>query len=479
MQTRKKVLNNFIWRFLERCGAQGVSMIVSIILARLLEPEVYGTLALVTVISSILQVFVDCGLSGGLVQKKDADDLDFSSVFYFNLLACLVIYGVVFILSPYIALYYRRPDLTKVIRVLSLTVIIAGVKNVQHAYVARNMIFKRFFFATLAGTIGAAVIGIWMAYRGYGVWALVAQHLFNTLLDTIVLWFTVKWRPKLLFSWERLSKLLGYGWKLLAASLLDRVYGRLRTLIIGKRYTDADLAFYNKGGLFPGTAVDNMNIAITSILLPSLAQQQDSPARVREMMRRSVKVNTYIVMPMMAGLAACAVPLVRIFLTEKWLPSVFYMRIFCFSYAFYPLHFINLNAVKALGRSDMYLKAEIAKKIVGLAAIAVSMWISVEAMAYTLIITAFTGLWINSSPNKKLLDYGFFEQLRDILPQTLLSLVMGAIVAALSFTPMADGLLLAVQIVSGIAFYIIGSVLLKIDSFGYVLDMAKSYLKKR
>ena len=478
MNTRKKILSNFLWRFFERCGAQGVSMIVSIVLARLLDPEVYGTLALVTVISSILQVFIDSGLSGGLVQKKNADDLDFSSVFYFNIVVCIILYCIVFFLSPSIARFYERPDLVPVIRVLSLTLIVAGLKNVQHAYVARNMIFKRFFFATLAGTIGAAVIGILMAYRGFGVWALVAQHLFNTVVDTVILWITVKWRPKLLFSWNRLKSLLGYGWKLLAASLLDRIYSNIRTLIIGKKYSESDLAFYNKGGLFPGTAIDNMNIAISSILLPSMSAEQDSTIRVRDMMRRAIKVNTFIVFPMMAGLAACATPLTKIVLTGKWLPSVFYMRLFCFSYAFYPLHFINLNAVKALGRSDMYLKAEVAKKIVGLICIITTMWISVKAMAFSLVITAITGLYINSYPNKKLLGYGFLNQIRDIFPQAILSCIMGIVVWGVSLVNLPEHLILISQILIGIVIYIIGSILSKNDSYYYVLETVKSYLKK-
>ena len=218
----KNIVSNFIWRFAERCGAQLVSFVVSIVLARILAPEDYGTIALVTVFTAILQVFVDSGLGTALIQKKDADDLDFSSVFYFNFSICLVLYAVMFIVAPYIAIFYEDMTLTSVIRVLSLTIVISGVKGIQQAYVSRNMLFKRFFFSTIGGTIFSAFLGIGLAFSGCGVWALVAQQLSNTMIDTLILWITVKWKPKKEFSWKRLRTLFSYGWKLLVSSLLDR-----------------------------------------------------------------------------------------------------------------------------------------------------------------------------------------------------------------------------------------------------------------
>ena len=237
---KSKVITNFIWRFAERLGAQGVSFIVSIILARLLEPEVYGTVALVTVITTIFQVFVDSGMGNALIQKKDADNLDFSSVFYFNFTVCIILYFGMWIMAPFIATFYEMPELTPLVRVISLTLIISGVKNVQQAYVSRNLLFKKFFFSTLGGTIFSAFLGIWMAYRGLGPWALVAQQLSNAAIDTLILWLTVKWRPQLVFSFFRLRELFAFGWKLLASSLLDTIYNNLRSLIIGKLYSSAD-----------------------------------------------------------------------------------------------------------------------------------------------------------------------------------------------------------------------------------------------
>ena len=344
-----KVLSNFFWRFFERCGAQGVTFIVSIILARLLDPDVYGTVALVTVFTTIMQVFVDSGMGNALIQKKEADNLDFSSVFFFNISVCSLLYLIMFIAAPFIAAFYKMPELTSVVRVLSLILIISGVKNVQQAYVSRNMQFKKFFFSTIGGTIGAAVVGIVMAYLGFGVWALVVQMLFNAAVDTLILWITVKWRPKMMFSFQRLKTLFSFGWKLLASSLLDRVYNDLSQHIIGKLYSSNDLAFYNQGKKFPHLIVTNINTSIDSVLLPTMSKAQDDKNVVRSMTRRAIKTSTYIMMPVMIGLAVCAESLVSLILTDKWLPCVLFLRVFCITYAFYPIHTANLNAIKAMG----------------------------------------------------------------------------------------------------------------------------------
>lgn len=479
MTQGKNVSTNFIWRFLERCGAQGVSFVVSIILARLLDPTVYGTVALVNVFTAILEVFITHGLGTALIQKKDADDLDFSTAFYFNVAVCLFLYAGMFFAAPLIAKFYNRPELTPLVRVLSLTIVISGVKNIQHAYVARQMQFKRFFFATLGGTIGAAVIGIFLAYKGFGVWAIVAQSLFNHTVDTIILWITVKWRPKWKFSFARLKILYSYGWKLLVSALLDKGYTELRSLIIGKMYAPESLAFYNKGQHFPNSIVSNINSSIDSVLLPSMSRAQDSKARVKSMTRRAIKTSSYLMMPLMMGLAVCATPLIDLLLTAKWLPCVMYMRIFCFTCAFHTIHTANLNAIKAMGRSDLFLKLEIMKKVIGLASILITMWISVEAMAYSLLITSVLSQIINSWPNKKLMNYSYLEQLRDILPHIGLSVLMGAIVYCVTIFKLPDILTLCIQVPLGAAVYIGASKLFKVESFHYVLDMAKSYLPKK
>ncbi|MBE6986460.1 MAG: lipopolysaccharide biosynthesis protein [Ruminococcaceae bacterium] len=479
MASKNSFFNNFIWRFLERCGAQLVAFAVSIVLARVLDPKVYGTVALVTVFTAIMQVFIDSGVGTALIQKKEADDLDFSTVFFFNLGLCLLLYAVMFFCAPLVSDFYGIPELTEIVRVLSLTIIISGVKNIQQAYVSRNMMFKRFFFATLGGTVGAAVLGIWMAYRGYGVWALVAQHLFNTAMDTLILWITVKWRPRWMFSWNRLKELFSYGWKLLVSGLMDSVYNELRQMIIGKLYTTQDLAHYNRGKQFPFLIINNVNTSIDSVLLPTLAKEQDDKSRVRSMTRRAIKTSTYIMAPLMMGLAFIAEPLIKLLLTEKWLPCVPFLRIFCITYMFYPIHTANLNAIKAMGRSDLYLKLEIIKKVIGVVVLLCTMWHGVEIMAYSLLLTSVASQIVNSWPNRKLLDYSYIDQMKDILPSILLALFMGACVYWIGILEMNNLLILLLQIALGAALYIGGSMLFRLEAYGYLVRQLRRFFKRR
>lgn len=470
---RGAIISNFIWRFAERVGAQLVAFIVSIVLARMLDPEAYGVVALITVIIVIMQVFVDSGLGNALIQKKDADNLDFSTVFYTNILFCSILYIGLYLASPYIARFYRNMALIPYIRVLGLTVLISGIKNVQQAYVSKHMLFKKFFFSTLGGTVTAGVIGITMALMGAGAWALVAQQVINLTIDTLILWIIVKWRPERSFSLERLRVLFGFGWKILASSLLDTVYTNVRQLIIGRMYTSVDLAQYNRGRQFPNLIVQNVNTSIDSVLLPVLSNAQDDKEHVRSMTRRSIKISTYIMAPLMMGLVSIGDPLIKLVLTEKWLPCVPYMQIFCITYMFFPIHTANLNAIKALGRSDLFLKLEIWKKIVGMAALLSTMWISVKAMAYSLLITSILSQIINSWPNKRLLGYSYVQQLKDILPGIALAVFMGVCIYPVQFLNLSKIVTLAIQIPLGALIYLIGSVLFKMESFYYLWNIVK------
>lgn len=475
---KNTTIKNFIWRFAERCGAQLVTFIVSIVLARLLAPEDYGTIALVTVFTTILQVFVDSGLGTALIQKKDADDLDFSSVFYFNFFVCIVLYIGMFLAAPIIAGFYGDSSLIPIIRVISLTIVISGVKGIQQSYVSRNMLFKRFFFATLGGTIFSAFLGIGLAYAGFGVWAIVAQQLSNTAIDTLILWITVKWHPKKMFSWNRLKGLLSFGWKLLVSSLLDTVYNNLRNLIIGKFYSSADLAYYNQGDKFPKIIVTNINSSIDSVLLPTLANEQEHIDRVKSMTRRAIKTSTFIMAPLMMGLAFCATSIVKIVLTDKWLPCVPYLQIFCVTYMFWPIHTANLNAINAMGRSDYFLKLEIAKKAIGLILLLSTMRFGVMVMAYSLLISSITSQIINSWPNKKLLGYGYFEQLRDILPSVLIALFMGGCVNLVKLLGFSDFLMILVQVPLGAFIYVGLSALFHLEAYAYLKSVFLSIVGK-
>lgn len=477
--SRGDVIKGLFWRFAERLGSSVIAVAVSMVLARLLEPAAYGTIALVSTFTAILDVFVDSGMGNALIQKKNADDLDFSTVFFFNMVMCCLLYAVIFVSAPYIALFYNDLQLTAIIRVLSLSLIISGIKNVQQAYVSRTMQFKRFFFASLGGTIGAAVVGIIMAYAGFGVWALISQQLFNMTVDTVILWISVEWRPKRMFSIERLKGLFSYGWKLLASSLLDTFDRQSRSIIIGKKYSTVDLAFYDQGSKIPDLLVSNINSSIDSVLFPAMSYVQDDNEKIRNMVRRSIKTSVYIMAPIMIGVCAVASPMVRILLTEKWLPCVPFLRICCICYIFYPIHTANLNAIRAMGRSDLFLKLEIWKKLFGVAVLFISMWFGVMALAAGSLLVSVVSQIINSWPNKKLLNYSYISQMKDIIPEVLLAACMGICVYSFTYLGLPDLLMIIIQVVLGIVFYLGGSILFKLEAFQYLYNWLKSFFAER
>jgi O-antigen/teichoic acid export membrane protein len=381
--------------------------------------------------------------------------------------------------APYIAAFYNQPTLTNPIRVLSLMLILAGINSVQQAYVSRKMIFKKFFFATIIGTIISAFVGIALAYKGYGIWALVAQQLTNQCIDTLVLWFTVKWRPQLCFSLNRIKTLFSFGWKLLVSSLVDTIYNNLYTFVIGKVYSPDNVGYYNRGKNIPNLVITNINSSIQSVLFPAISKEQSDKARVKVLVRRSIMTSTFLIFPCMAGLAAVSRPLTIILLTEKWLPCVPFMQFCCFVYAFWPIHTANLQAISALGRSDIYLKLEIQKKILGVAILIITIPMGIYAMMVGRCICTVISSFLNARPNKKLFGYSFKEQIMDIMPAFCLSIVMALIVASINFLNWNVWITLLLQILVGVLFYMGVSKLLHLESLEFVLATIKQFLKKR
>ena len=474
-----KIVSSLLWKFAERIGAQGVNLIVSIVLARILAPEEYGVVALVTIFITISNVFIEQGFGTALVQKKDADDLDFSSVFYCNVVLSIILYIIIFLLAPVIAKFYNNMQIIVILRVLAITVLISGVKSVQNAYVSRKMIFKKFFICTSIGTIFSAVIGIWMAYKGYGVWALVVQQLTNNLVDTIMLWITVKWKPIARISFNRIKRLFGFGWKMLCSGLIDSIYNELYGLAIGKIYTPEQLAYYNRANQFPNIITVNINGSISSVMLPALANEQENKQKLKEMMQKSIKLSSFLLFPMMFGLVAVAEPLVKIILTDKWLEAIPLMQLLCFSYALWPIHTINLQAISAMGRSDIFLKLEIIKKIIGIVALAISFKLGIKFMVMTKIITSIISTFINSYPNKKLLNYSYIQQLKDITGAVIMSFLMMIIVYLMNYIEINIYLLLVLQIIIGIIIYVGISYIFKNENLVYMITILKNKIQNR
>jgi len=477
--TKTKVLSGLIWKFGERISAQLVTLIVSIVLARLLTPEHYGAIAIVNIFITFANVFVVSGFGNSLVQKKCADNVDFSSVFYFSIAMSVVVYGILYICAPFIADFYGMEILKPVLRVLGLRLIVAGVNSVQQAYVSKHMIFKRFFWSTLFGTILSGIVGIAMAYAGFGIWALVAQYMVNTTVATIVLWFTVKWRPQIAFSFKRLKWLFSYGWKLLVSDLINTGYNQLKGLVIGKMYTSADLAHYTKGQQFPNLIVTNVNTSIQSVLFPAMSEKQDETEKVRNITRRSIRISSYVMLPMMCGLALIAEPFVRVLLTDKWLPCVPFLQIYCLSFSLYPIHTANLQAIKAMGRSDLFLKLEIIKKTVGILALIISARYGVLEIAMTGLLTTVISSFINAYPNIKLLNYKYIDQIRDVFNGIIPLTIMSVLVGLAGMINVGTVSLMVIQIIIGGVSYVVASCIMKNDSFMYIISIIKGFLNRK
>lgn len=470
------IVSGLLWKFAERMAAQGVSFAVSVILARLLIPADYGIIALVLIFVNLANVFVSTGFSTALIQKSDADDIDYSTMLYCSVAVAVVMYVILFVSAPKIELFFNQDGLAKVIRVISLILLVNAFKSIQHAYVSSNMLFKRFFYSTLGGTVVSAVVGIYMAYHGFGVWALVAQNMINTFIDTLILYITVKWRPRLLFSFKRAKILMLYGWNITLGQLLSTGYNQIRSVVVGKIYSSADLAFYNKGEQIPQLITINIDASVSSVLFPALSNENKDIDRFKILTRNAISTSSYVLFPLMLGLAAVAEPLVRLLLTEKWLFCVPYMRMACIAYAFIPINSTNLQSIKALGKSGTFLKVEIIKKTIGIILIIVTMFHSVFAIALSNVFINILAIFINSYPNKKLMNYGFKEQILDISPYFIGSVTMAAIVYMVNLFNINDVATLIIQVIVGGVSYSVISYVFNFEPFYMLIDVLKKIL---
>ena len=393
------------WKLMERFGVQGIQFVLQVVLARLLDPEHYGVLSIMVIFTSLANVFVQNGFNTALIQNKDVTEEDYSSVFWVTLGIAGVMYALIFAGAPLIADFYAMPDIVAPLRVLALLLFPGALNSVQLAKISREMDFKKVFYSNIGGIIISGMVGIVIALMGGGLWALVAQSLLNILVACLVMRFTVHWRIRLVCNLQRVGKLFRFGWKLLVSGLLDTLYQDLRSLVIGKKYDSGTLGYYNRGKQFPQFIINAINGAIQSVMLPAMSAKQDDRPQVKDMMRLSMTMSAYVIFPMMAGLAAVATPLVSLLLTDKWLPCVPYMQVYCFTLAFYPVHSCNLQAINAMGRSDLFLKLEIVKKMVGmmLLVIGVVCFDTPLAIAMTGLVGIWTGWLINSFPNKELI----------------------------------------------------------------------------
>lgn len=410
-----EAVSNFSWRYIGKLGSQIISFTVTVILARLIAPEAFGAVAIVTIFTSLLQVFVDSGLGSALIQKKNVDDVDFSSVFYFNIFICFVLYWVLYLCSPLIADFYNNQKLTELLRVTSLSLIIVGLRNTQETYVARNLLFKKHFVATTVSITISAIIGVIMAYSGFGAWAIVGLQLSNTGISTLLLWYIIPWRPNRSFSLERLKGLLTFGVKVLGANIADTLYSEMRSLLIGKVYSAKDLAYYDRGKQFPYLIVSGVNGALNSIMLPVLSREQDDVCKIKYIVRRIIRITLFFISSILAFLICSAESIIATLMTEKWLPCVLYLQILCFDTLLWPIIAAHYNSYQAVGKSDVYMKIVLITKALGIILLVLVIKWSVIYVAISSVLAMVFQLFIVAFISKKCNKYGYSEQVSDIV----------------------------------------------------------------
>lgn len=477
--SKEQVIQSFVWKLMERMGTQIVSLVVSIILARLLLPSDYGVIAIITIFILIANVLVQSGFSQALVQDQSVGEIDFSSVLYLSLLVAAVLYGSLFVCSPFIAMFYKEPLLSPVIRVLSVILFFGAFNSVQIAYISRHMLFKRLFFSSSVSSLFSGVVGIVLAFLKFGVWALVAQQISSQAMICLVLWFTVKWRPQLVFSLKRVKKMFSFGWKLMVSGLLDTVFNNIQSLIIGRLYNPSIVGYYNNGQQFPGLIVTNVDTSIQSVMFPALSSHQDNKEMVKQMMRRVIMTSSFIMFPATLGLATIAQPLILLLLGAKWLPAVPFLQIACLYYSVWPLQTANLATINALGYSSIFLKIEVIKKVVGIAIIIGSIPFGMYGIAWGMVLTSFISTFINAFPNKRLVSYAYFEQWKDIAPSLVLSIIACLVSYSISFTSMPAFLLLFTQVLVGLGIYLLLAKVFKLEEYQYLGNEIKNRFAKK
>ena len=472
---KSKIIRSLAYKFTERFAVKGIGLVISIVLGRLLAPELFGQLALVTVFTDISLTLVDGGLNTALVQSRKADDRDYSTVFYITFALSLVMIALLQLFSPAIGAYYRSPELAAPLRVYAFSMLFSSFNSIQVARLQREMRFREMMYCNLAATLLSGALGVLLALRGAGLWALVFYFFAQIVVSSIAMLLVLRWVPRERFSRDSAKRLYGFGFKMLAASLTTTLYNNIRPLVIGKRFSTADLGYYNRGQTFSSTVSMNLDTAVQSVMFPVLSRSQDEPDALRAMLRRTKSMGAFLVFPVMLGMAAVSEPMIRLLLTDKWLPAVPFVVLLSIGEAQVPLTSSNLVIVKSMGRSDLYAKQEVFRRVLMLIVLGISVlcFDSVIAIAAGFVFSAWLDAFVTLLPLKKLLGYGAREQLRDTWRSMLASVVMAAAVYAFGLLAMPLAVKLLCQVLLGGAVYVLANILLKNESFFYLLAMLR------
>ncbi|MBW8042186.1 MAG: lipopolysaccharide biosynthesis protein [Planctomycetes bacterium] len=475
---KSKTIHGIFWSLLERGGQQGIQVVISIILARLLLPAQFGLIAMLAIFMAIAQSFLDSGFGSALIQKKDATQVDSCSIFYFNIVVGIIAAGLLCLVAPWIAAFYEEPALTALTRFLSLNLVINSFALVQTTLLVRRIDFKTQLKVSIVATIGSGIIGITLAYRGFGVWSLAIQSVTSTIFRTVLLWFFSNWRPSLVFSFAALKSMFAFGSKLLFSGLLDTIFRNIYLVVIGKFFTAADLGFYSRAKSCTRLTSENLTSSVSRVTFPVFSKVQDDISRLKRGVQKALTTLVFLNFPLMIGLLVTAKPLVLVLLTEKWLPCVPYLQLLCVAGLLYPLHVLNLNILMAKGRSDLFLRLEILKKILVVIAIAVTYRWGITAMIYGQITVNILGYYLNSYYSGKLINYPLKEQIFNLAPYLGMAMVMGMGVYSIQWFRFPNNCTLLIsQVLIGILIYTAINWIFRMPAFVEIIDISRGKLK--
>lgn len=479
-QLKKKTISSMLWNAVQRFGTMTISFVSNLVLARLLLPDDFGCIGMLAIFISLSEVFIDGGFGSALIQKKDASQVDFSTIFYWNLFVAVILFLVLYVCSPYVAEYYRMPLLKDVLRAISVVLIINGFSVIQTSILTKNLDFKLIAKINLISMTIGVIVAVVMAYMGYGVWSLVAKNILAALITAILLWALTKWRPSLVFSWASFKSLFGFGSMLLISRLLNSLYENVQGLVIGRYFTAKDLGYYSQAKKLDQLPSSSMSQIVTRVTFPVFSKISDNRGVLQSSVRKNILCTTYLFFPLQLLLIVLAKDLIVFLFTDKWIESVIYFRIMCIYSMFIPLNAINTNIYLAIGKSNLYFWVQLIKKVIGVALLIAGIHYGVVGITWSLAASGLIWWVIAAAVNSKILDYGFFKQLKDVGVFLVISIIVGGGVYYLS-TLMQLPTLLSIIVLSLIFFglYLVISKIFNLEPLKIYVSIIKDYLSKK
>lgn len=475
---RKKTVSGVGWKFGGSIASYGITFLVGIVLARLLSPDEYGLIGIITIFITIFNGIVDGGLSTAIIRKNDATDEDYSTVFITNLVTSIILFVILYFCAPSIALFFKRQELVNLTRVMGSCVIINALSLIQQTILIKELDFKTQAKCSIISSILSGLIGIGMALMGFKVWSLVGQQISKILFYTVCVWILRSWWPRLVFSWNSFKGLWNFGWKILVSGLISNLWNEIYQVVIGKFYSPYTLGQYTKGREYVNLVSQNLTQVVQTVSYPTLSKIQDDKERLRNGYRTIIRVTMLVTFVLVLGMAACAKQFILVLIGEKWLPCVPLMQLTCFSAMLFPLHAINLNMLQVQGRSDLFLKLEIIKKFVFIPPILIGIFLNIYWMLFASFLCGCFAYYLNAYYSGSFLDYSIKDQIRDILPSFSISSTMAIVVYVLSFLPINNYILLPIQIIIGAVIVIALCEKNKLPEYYECQEMAKTYLRK-